>query len=91
MKSVIFISLTLLFISGCDSESKLFSPGEAESESNDAPQALNKVVGVSGAPVVQSVVELGTVSKPITVVTRDGGESLLIGGKILWTFGDTIL
>jgi hypothetical protein len=33
---------------------------------------------------------LGTVSKPATVVTRDGGESVLIGGKMLWTFGDTI-
>jgi len=88
MKSVLFISLALLII-GCESESKLFSPGETESESNDAPQALNKVAGVSSAPVVASVVELGSVSKPATVVTRDGGESVLIGGKILWTFGDT--
>jgi len=90
MNSVLFISLALLFIVGCDSESKLFSPGEAESESNDAPQVLNKVAGVASAPVVDAVVELGTVSKPPTVLTRDGGESALIGGQILWTFGDTI-
>ena len=33
--------------------------------------------------------DLGVVGKPATTATRDGGESVLVGGKILWTFGDT--
>ncbi len=39
---------------------------------------------------VESVRDLGVVGKPATVVGRDGGESALIGGKLLWTFGDTM-
>jgi hypothetical protein len=39
---------------------------------------------------IVSTVDLGAVSKPATVVGRDGGESALVGGKMLWTFGDTI-
>lgn len=33
--------------------------------------------------------DVGVVGKPANVATRDGGESVLVGGKILWTFGDT--
>jgi len=88
MKSVFFISIVAaLIILGCKSSPNEFSLGDTDSESADAALALNKS---AAAPVVATVVELGTVSKPATVVTRDGGESLLIGGKILWTFGDTI-
>ncbi len=39
--------------------------------------------------VVASVRDLGALAKPDKVVGRDGGGSALIGGKILWTFGDT--
>ena len=38
---------------------------------------------------VASTRDLGVVSTPATTATRDGGESVLVGGKILWTFGDT--
>jgi hypothetical protein len=42
------------------------------------------------AVTVKSVKELGVVGKPKSVLGRDGGESAVIGGKMLWTFGDTI-
>ena len=34
--------------------------------------------------------ELGTVGKPGTVTARDGGATGLIGGRLLWLFGDTL-
>jgi hypothetical protein len=48
--------------------------------------------GPDGGPrelSVASVRELGAVSRPATVVGRDGGPSALVGGRVLWTFGDT--
>lgn len=33
---------------------------------------------------------LGPIGAPATVTARDGGASALIGGRILWTFGDTL-
>lgn len=41
-------------------------------------------------PQVVSVKDLGVVAQPATVTTRDGGFTTLAGGKVLWTFGDTI-
>lgn len=38
---------------------------------------------------VISVTDLGVVSRPETVINRDGGFTVLVGGKMLWTFGDT--
>src|SRR6185295_18518843 len=40
--------------------------------------------------VVASVRELGTVGRPPTVSVRDGGATGLVGGRLLWLFGDTI-
>src|SRR5512142_1338171 len=37
-----------------------------------------------------SMRDLGVVGKPASVTVRDGGASGLIGGKVLWTFGDTL-
>jgi hypothetical protein len=39
---------------------------------------------------VATVTELGTVGKPKIVTTRDVGGSAIIGGKVLWVFGDTL-
>jgi hypothetical protein len=39
---------------------------------------------------VAATTDLGAVGKPSSVKGRDGGESGLVGGKVLWTFGDTI-
>ncbi|MHB8750749.1 MAG: DUF4185 domain-containing protein [Aggregatilineales bacterium] len=47
--------------------------------------------GTGKLPEVASVSDLGRISAPDTVTARDGGTSLLIGGKILWAFGDTLL
>lgn len=41
------------------------------------------------ALVVASVRDIGAVRMPPKLVGRDGGNSGLIGGKILWVFGDT--
>src|SRR5689334_20251225 len=38
---------------------------------------------------VDAVRDLGPIGKPPKVIGRDGGGSGLIGGKILWLFGDT--
>ncbi|MDQ7054168.1 MAG: DUF4185 domain-containing protein [candidate division KSB1 bacterium] len=40
-------------------------------------------------PRVISITDLGIVSHPPTVINRDGGFTTLVGGKVLWTFGDT--
>lgn len=34
--------------------------------------------------------ELCVIKNPPTIATRDGGASALIGGKLIWLFGDTI-
>ena len=39
---------------------------------------------------IAAVTELGVVGKPVSVLARDGGNTALIGGKLLWTFGDTL-
>ena len=41
------------------------------------------------ALVVESIRDVGVVRMPPTLVGRDGGNCGLIGGKVLWTFGDT--
>lgn len=54
----------------------------------------------SGAPdapvqhplVIEAVEDLGVLPLPSAVtVGRDGGQSGMLGGKVLWTFGDTFL
>jgi hypothetical protein len=39
---------------------------------------------------VATVRDLGAVGGPPSVKARDGGDSALIGGRLLWTFGDTL-
>jgi hypothetical protein len=51
-------------------------------------------VGPGGPPTaaVASVRDLGVVSNPsLSGVLRDGGPAARVGGKVLWTFGDTLL
>jgi hypothetical protein len=35
--------------------------------------------------------DLGALSKPAVVTARDGGAAALVGGRMLWTFGDTLM
>lgn len=35
--------------------------------------------------------DLGALAKPETVTARDGGASVLVGGRVLWMFGDTLM
>lgn len=41
-------------------------------------------------PQIASVYELGMVGKPASVKVRDGGATAIVGGKLLWLFGDTL-
>ncbi|HEX6736825.1 MAG TPA: hypothetical protein VF310_01000, partial [Vicinamibacteria bacterium] len=52
----------------------------------DRPTAADSAPRPLAAAAVR---ELGAVSRPATVVGRDGGPSALVGGRVLWTFGDT--
>jgi hypothetical protein len=47
--------------------------------------------GGARALAVDHVDDLGAFSAPSTVVGRDGTSSALVGGALVWTFGDTFL
>ena len=38
-----------------------------------------------------AMTDLGALSKPGVVTARDGGAAALIGGQMLWTFGDSLM
>ena len=57
--------------------------------SPDDPCAGAGCVDPPRAVEVVSTRDVGTMGKPATTATRDSGESVLVGGKVLWTFGDT--
>jgi hypothetical protein len=40
---------------------------------------------------IASTKDLGVVGKPASVLVRDGGATLLLGGQLLWIFGDTLV
>lgn len=40
---------------------------------------------------IASTKDLGVVGKPASVLVRDGGATLLLGGQLLWMFGDTLV
>ena len=68
-------ALAALTASGCDS-------GVPEQPTPEAP--------TPAAPVtVASAHEVGPVGKPAAVAGRDGAQSALLGGRLLWVFGDT--
>ncbi len=59
------------------------SPGGPDAPSADAH--------VTRPLVIASVVDLGLLPLPPKGVGRDGGMSGTLGGRLLWTFGDTFL
>jgi hypothetical protein len=61
-----------------------------QAESPRGPAGDENNLRTGWRPVVLSVKEIGMVGKPDSVRGRDGGESALIGGNVLWIFGDTI-
>ena len=81
-----FILLAMLYW-GCD---KMPNEAITDAQQNLAKAFEGDALQVLAAPVVASVIELGVVAKPSSVLVRDGGSSTLVGGKILWHFGDTI-
>jgi len=42
-------------------------------------------------PVVVSAEDRGFLSKPVSALGRDGGMAAVIGGQLVWVFGDTLL
>ncbi len=55
------------------------------------PDAAGVDAHVTRPLAVTSVVDLGRFPLPLKGVGRDGGMSGVLGGKLLWTFGDTFL
>ena len=49
------------------------------------------VAGCSSSPGAAALVDLGALSTPPAVTARDGGASVLVGGSVLWMFGDTLM
>jgi hypothetical protein len=45
----------------------------------------------SRPPRLRLVREVGALSQPASVTARDVGASALVGGRLLWAFGDTLL
>ncbi len=45
--------------------------------------------GKAQSVIVDSVEEIGMLTQPASVRVRDGGFSILLNDRILWTFGDT--
>jgi len=59
---------------------------------SSTPSVTPTATAVSPGQVITGTVrELGALANPPSVKVRDGGPSGLVGGKMLWTFGDTIL
>ena len=65
------------------------APLVACSPQTSAPDA--SVEAGTRAIVVDHVDDLGAFPAPPTVVGRDGTTSALVGGELVWTFGDTFL
>jgi hypothetical protein len=40
---------------------------------------------------IASTKDMGAIGKPASVLVRDGGATLLLGGRLLWMFGDTLV
>ena len=75
----IFLVGLMVLIAACEKK----SPLTIVSLSDDKTSSLQ-------SPVIATVREIGAIGKPATVAVRDGGASALIGGNLLWYFGDTI-
>src|SRR4029078_13106621 len=78
------LSLSLLFAIGCGARSTL---PDGMASSCDAPERT----GMPRAVIVKEVKEIGALGHPASVTFRDGGSSARVGGRLLWTFGDTLL
>ncbi len=57
---------------------------------NSGADALSNTPSVPRPLAVMSVQDLGIVAHPPSVLVRDGGASGSVGGRVLWTFGDTL-
>jgi len=54
-----------------------------------AAAALAACGGSAAAP--RPFTDLGALSMPAAVTARDGGASVLVGNRVLWMFGDTLM
>jgi hypothetical protein len=67
-------------------------PGDDHAPGDGAPADPDPVVlPAPPPPVVGSSEDHGFLSKPATVLGRDGGMATVIGGRMVWMFGDTLL
>jgi hypothetical protein len=49
------------------------------------------IAACSARPAPLPFTDLGPLSKPAVVTARDGGASVLVGDRVLWMFGDTLM
>ncbi len=84
-------SALFVVLAGCENELPLHQTETiTETPQNLAQASNNATLQSAFPPVVSSVVDLGVVARPGSVLVRDGGSTALVGDKILWLFGDTI-
>jgi hypothetical protein len=63
----------------------------ARSAGAGAGEAAFQVDPQPRPPRITRAREMGKLSLPASVTARDVGASALVGGRVLWTFGDTLL
>jgi hypothetical protein len=78
--------VVLLGLAGCSPAGPLPSVPLGPACPTPAAKAISPPI-----PRPVSSRDLGALGRPAAVLTRDGGASALVGGKLLWFFGDTLL
>ncbi len=73
---------------GCGATEPPAPPGAVADVGAEAEASVDAALPLLS---IASAVDLGPQSMPPNIFGRDGGQSLRIGAKILWTFGDTFL
>lgn len=83
------VATILCLAAGCE-KSPTSSSSEVEPSLLLKSSSLTSTLNQASSLTIASVTEIGAIGKPASVAVRDGGASAIIGGKLLWYFGDTI-
>jgi len=90
LSCVVFLFLLVLLAilaAACDKETPLAVDDQSSLPMAGRVSSLEMSKAQSIA--IASVREIGAIGKPPSVSARDGGASAIIGGQLLWYFGDT--
>ncbi len=83
----VLVALALVALAGCDAADPDGPRADGSSAAATAPEGRATVP----VPSVLSATDLGVVAQLPIIRGRDGGISALVGGRSVWTFGDTPL